>query len=231
MNLVNPAAKLVVTVLTKNGRQVSTEGLMAMVASVKLTQLQGVKHGQLIPHSPDGRVIYEYRSEPGYVGKDQAIFMAEFEGKRYKIIANVVVSWNINENDPQCPEPQLIKVTKPSSGANGYDLNSISVSLADIIGSALGQTTGSSITLDTNAANYNWFIDPTPADNSEFLPTSNPSEWVAKEGSAADGKTDMLSVLLHECGHASGIDHSADSHDYMDTTLTAGVRRARLSWR
>jgi VCBS repeat-containing protein len=79
--------------------------------------------------------------------------------------------------------------------------------------------------LDTNAAGYNWFIDPTPADNSEFLPTSNPNEWVAKAGSDAAGKMDMLSVLLHEYGHALGIDHSADSHDYMATTLTAGVRR------
>jgi VCBS repeat-containing protein len=36
---------------------------------------------------------------------------------------------------------------------------------------------------------------------------------------------DMLSVLLHEYGHVLGIDHSANSHDYMATTLTAGVRR------
>jgi hypothetical protein len=143
MNLVNPAAKLVVTVLTKNGRQVSTEELMALVASVKLTQLQAVKHGQLIPHSadgtPNGRVVYEYRSEPGYVGKDQAIFMAEFEGKHYKIIANVVVSMDINENSPQCPPPQLIKVNKPSSGASSsgasYDLTSVPVTFTDLTAS------------------------------------------------------------------------------------------------
>lgn len=35
----------------------------------------------------------------------------------------------------------------------------------------------------------------------------------------------MLSVLLHEYGHALGIEHSADNHDYMAITLTAGVRR------
>jgi len=36
---------------------------------------------------------------------------------------------------------------------------------------------------------------------------------------------DMLSVLLHEYGHALGIDHHADSHNYMGTTLTPGMRR------
>ncbi|MEO7482098.1 MAG: matrixin family metalloprotease, partial [Sulfuriferula sp.] len=42
---------------------------------------------------------------------------------------------------------------------------------------------------------------------------------------AAYGKMDMLSVLLHEYGHALGIDHNADQHNYMGTTLTPGVRR------
>jgi VCBS repeat-containing protein len=101
----------------------------------------------------------------------------------------------------------------------------VTVNLADLQGAAIGQTVGSTITLDTSASGYGWFIDSTPADNSEFLPTSNPNEWVAKAGSAAAGKMDMLSVLLHEYGHALGINHSADPNDYMGTTLTAGVRR------
>jgi len=107
----------------------------------------------------------------------------------------------------------------------GLSGNGVTVSIADLPGAAIGQTTGSNITLDTTAAGNGWFIDPTPADNSEYLPTSNPYEWVAKVGSAAYGKMDMLSVLLHEYGHALGIDHSADPNDYMGTTLTPGVRR------
>ncbi len=99
------------------------------------------------------------------------------------------------------------------------------LSFADLSGAAIGQITNTTITLDTNASGYGWFIDPTPWDNSEYLPTSNPDEWVAKAGSAAEGKMDMLSVLLHEYGHALGIDHSAANHDYMATTLTPGVRR------
>ena len=38
-------------------------------------------------------------------------------------------------------------------------------------------------------------------DMSNWLPTSNPFEWVARAGTAAEGKMDMLSVLLHEYGH------------------------------
>ena len=60
---------------------------------------------------------------------------------------------------------------------------------------------------------------------SNWLPTSNPNEWVARAGTDAAGKMDMLSVLLHEYGHALGIEHSSDSHDYMATTLTPGMRR------
>ena len=36
---------------------------------------------------------------------------------------------------------------------------------------------------------------------------------------------DMLSVLLHEYGHALGLDHTADGHDFMAETLQAGQRK------
>jgi hypothetical protein len=108
----------------------------------------------------------------------------------------------------------------PTADSSGITLN-----LANLPNGAIGQTTASTITLDTTASGYGWFIDPTPADHSEYLPTSNPNEWVAKAGSDAYGKMDMLTVLLHEYGHALGINHSADPNDYMGTTLTAGVRR------
>jgi hypothetical protein len=152
MNMVDPAASLVGAVLTRERRQISAQEGDALDASVELTQMKGVAHGQLIPHSPNGRVFYEYRSEPGYLGKDQAIFLAEFEGKHYRIVINVIVSEGIDENNPQCPPPpgQLIKINQPSPGFNGYNPNS--VTFADLPSSTVGQTVRTTITPDTNAA-------------------------------------------------------------------------------
>ena len=100
----------------------------------------------------------------------------------------------------------------------------------DLPGSAVGNTIGegspASITLDPTAAGHGWYVDPTPLDNTDdYLPTSNPNVWQAKAGSAAKGKMDMLSVLLHEYGHALGLEHSADARDFMATTLQPGERR------
>ena len=124
-------------------------------------------------------------------------------------------------------DPSLATSFDASSYLSNFISNTsnVTLSFADLAGGALGQTTGTSITLDDNAAGHNWFIDTTPWSNEEYLPTSNPNEWVAKVGSAAYGKMDMLSVLLQEYGHALGIDHSADSRNFMATTLTPGVRR------
>ena len=75
----------------------------------------------------------------------------------------------------------------------------------DLPATALGQTTGegtsAQITLDQNAAGHGWYTEPTALDSSDdYLPTSNPEVWQAKAASAAAGKMDMLSVLLHEYG-------------------------------
>ncbi|MCK6390227.1 MAG: hypothetical protein L6Q40_04280 [Azonexus sp.] len=70
------------------------------------------------------------------------------------------------------------------------------LTFADLSGSEVGQTLGvgpsAQITLDANAAGHGWYIDYTPYLNDEYLPTSNPLEWIAKPGSEAEGKMDLL---------------------------------------
>ena len=101
--------------------------------------------------------------------------------------------------------------------------------MENLPGFILAQSTGSGayaqITLDTDAAGHGWHIDQTPYLNDEYLPTSNPNLWIAREGSEAAGKMDLLSVLLHEYGHALGLEHSADAGNFMATTLQPGQRR------
>jgi hypothetical protein len=108
---------------------------------------------------------------------------------------------------------------------DGYLSSGLDVTTAPLATGAVGQTTGNTITLDNNANGYGWYIDLTPGLNEEFLPTSNPYEWVAKPGSEAEGKMDLLTVLLHEAAHSLGLDHTADAHALMAPTLQPGVRR------
>lgn len=160
-----------------------------------------------------------YRANPEYEGIDRVVYLVEVGSKRFRVVSNLLVWSGANEFVSEC------KKTFPM-GLVPSILN-----WGPLDGSTLAQTTGTGpgptaqITLDTDAAGYGWFIDDTPYLNDEFLPTSNPNEWVARPGSAAEGKMDRLTVLLHEYGHALGLDHSADAHDFMAATLQPGVRR------
>ena len=110
-----------------------------------------------------------------------------------------------------------------------YTFNNISVTFAALEGQVVGTTVGvgptAQITLDTDAAGHGWFIDATPSTNEEFLPTADPTVWQARAGTAAAGKMDMLSVLLHEYGHALGLEHSGAASDFMSAALQPGGNR------
>jgi hypothetical protein len=184
------------------------------------------KHGKVVYSKfEDGSLNHQYIPDPGYVGDEKIVFKVNVDGTTVKLayllkVTKVVTGGQVSD-DVFCkktgtqwkissinndPTDQLSLFNSPTQ-LTSYLAGAINtnINIADLTDGALGQTTGTTITLDTNAAGNNWFIDVTPADNSEFLPTSNPYEWVAKEGSAAYGKMDMLSVLLHEYGHALGI--------------------------
>ncbi|MBC3935296.1 matrixin family metalloprotease [Undibacterium sp. CY7W] len=191
--------------------------------------LTAPKHGKLKKiRANNGYGYYSYNPEPGFRGRDLVEFSVEANGKIYKVILNLVIV-NIaddSENQKVCP---TIKMKKVAFLNSWEPLSSVSVQLGKVDEKSLGETfgtgTGAQITLDTNAAGHGWFIDSTPDQNDEFLPTSNPDVWIAKAGSAADGKMDMLSVLLHEYGHALGIEHSGDDGDFMAASLQSLERR------
>ncbi|HUE70964.1 MAG TPA: Ig-like domain-containing protein [Pirellulaceae bacterium] len=100
--------------------------------------------------------------------------------------------------------------------------------VADLPGSMLGMEAPGTIVIDVNAAGYGWFVDATPESDEEFSIFVSPSERQAGRGSAALGKADLLTVLMHELGHALGMVHLEGEefeHSVMNDTLGLSMRR------
>lgn len=98
----------------------------------------------------------------------------------------------------------------------------VTVHVVDLPGTQLGKTVGNSIFLDRDAAGWGWFIDTTPYDDHEFSLLHANGNRQADVDSAAAGKMDLLSVLLHELGHIAGWEHTADG--LMTSRLLPGQR-------
>lgn len=179
----------------------------------KITLLEAPKHGQISVVS-ESTYHYNYAPQKGYEGTDRIAYLVEARGKRFKTVLNILVMPLVSEEYKYCADIKF--------SASQLRFEQLS---GTAVGEALGEGQNATIVLDLDAAGHGWFVDSTPDDNTEFLPTADPNVWKARPGSAAEGKMDLLSVLLHEYGHALGLEHSADAHDAMAATLHPGVRR------
>ncbi|MDR0716137.1 MAG: matrixin family metalloprotease [Azoarcus sp.] len=216
--------------------------------SIKLISIvKQPEHGQFVMLEGEYGSA-KYTPDKGYLGKDRVEVIVSVGDEIIRIVCDFVVQQKATDSlelggaewNELCPKGIGWIISELSAEdypdlANWYGAASLQSLLTgakdaltgftDLSGASLGQTTGSQITLDADAASHGWFIDATPYLNEEWLPTSNPYEWQAKPGSEAEGKMDLLSVLLHEYGHVLGLEHSADQHDAMAATLQPGVRR------
>jgi hypothetical protein len=98
-------------------------------------------------------------------------------------------------------------------------LDDVELQVVDLPGSTLAVASGPVIFLDLDASGRGWFIDSTPADDSEFRFPGDQGE---------QDRVDLLTVLAHEIGHLLGLDHDHETEDpgsVMGETLPAGVRR------
>lgn len=211
--------------------------------------VQPPKHGKLTLHEAYKNLplqeLYTYTTtlDDGY---DTFVIEVEKNGVKLEIRYRVEIAVSsLGGSEGLCPRGRVfwkISTDSPQDGPNMASwqqpgelskllgqFGNAQIGFSDVPGAVLGTTTGegnnATITLSATAAGHGWYIDYTPYLNEEYLPTANPNEWIAKADSEAAGKMDMLSVLLHEYGHALGIEHSASAHDYMATTLAPGVRR------
>jgi hypothetical protein len=73
------------------------------------------------------------------------------------------------------------------------------------------------ILISPDAAGHGWFVDPSPAQDEEF------ANGVALPGSAAAGRMDLLTTVLHEMAHFTG-QPDVDGPGLLDPTLSEGVR-------
>ena len=186
------------------------------------------EHGSLTKIKNDPYQAILYRPDAGYYGKDRVEATVAVGNDIVRVVYNFVVQRkDIERLQPAedrklCPKGLFWKISGSSevgstvAGGRIEGMNALlsaasqNLTFADLNDSELGQTTGTGpsaqITLDTDAAGHGWYVDYTPYLNDEYLPTSNPLEWIAKPGSEAEGKMDLLTVLLHEYGHALGLD-------------------------
>jgi len=115
------------------------------------------------------------------------------------------------------------------SNGNLAKLQSLSVEVADLPDGQLATANSSKITLDETAAGYGWFFDTTPSNDNEFDVPVQDKELQTTDTSAANGRIDLLTVLLRELGSQISRGKSSLKGQQawlMQSTLGTGTRRA-----
>jgi hypothetical protein len=111
------------------------------------------------------------------------------------------------------------------SAATVQKLAQVQFVISNLPGSCLGETQGSRVYLDVNAAGNGWFVDPTPAVDEEFASSGSQQPLTAVDPRALD-RIDLLTVVEHELGHVAGLgDLDTSMNDLMSGVLGTGIRR------
>ena len=105
-------------------------------------------------------------------------------------------------------------------------MRSTIVVVANLQGLQLGTSAAGEIVIDHNAAGFNWFIDSTPDDDSEYA--GDGTRLAATPNTVAALRVDLLTTVMHELGHQIGLEDnyaSGDSDELMFGSIMAGERR------
>lgn len=173
-------------------------------------------------------LVYVKIPESGTVGTLEVIYRANaFNFQEAGIASSVAPEVSLStENIPNIL--QSARQYWLDAGAPAERLAQATVQIGNLPQGIVGVTQGTQITLSADAAGWGWYVDPVPADSSEFAAMGSPSEYGALPDSLAAARIDLLTVLIHELGHVIGLGHEADIHDEMSATVTPGLRRLPL---
>jgi hypothetical protein len=107
-------------------------------------------------------------------------------------------------------------------------LQSLDFSVVTFSDNVLAYESSGHIMIDGDAAGYGWFVDATPLDDGEFGNAVTDNWLLTGPTQAPAGDMDLLTVVMHEMGHALGLDDTyaaADRADLMYGLLITGERR------
>jgi hypothetical protein len=125
-------------------------------------------------------------------------------------------------------QPIIVEAERRLTAATGIQvataMSGVSIEIGNLPKNMLGEAEGNVIDISPTAAGYGWFVDSTPADDSEFSDRLGPYAMAAPTGSPAANRVDLLTTVMHEMSHLLGYGHN-DSLDLMNPTLSLGERR------
>ena len=107
-------------------------------------------------------------------------------------------------------------------------MSGLTVQIADLPGKLLGEQVGKDILIDRDAAGYGWFVDLTPADDSEFPDLVGVHAMAANNNSPAANRADLLTAVMHELGHVLGYNH-VNGDELMSAFIPLGIRRSLVA--